>query len=200
MTIGNLSSKIRQMPSTHSVEMVDLLPIPLKNGDIPQKGLEEQQRMNGAVLNEVLRQVLQPLRFKHNPTAESGYCNVLCADANFRHCKPVLAAWHADCPVHCDLPHLERRACLYCQGPNHELGDYVPADQQHPRRDHNLYRMRTDGNTNPANAELSSCPVHRKFNVFDIFPVLWAISLCPTSSIQCRSACLTTSRSWFSTS
>jgi len=35
---------------------------------------------------------------------------------------------------------------------------------------------------------------------FDIFPVFWAISRSPTSSIQCRSACLTTSRSGFSTS
>jgi len=35
---------------------------------------------------------------------------------------------------------------------------------------------------------------------FDIFPVLWAFSRSPTSSIQCRSACLTTSRSGFSTS
>ncbi|KAF8253572.1 hypothetical protein K440DRAFT_526215, partial [Wilcoxina mikolae CBS 423.85] len=30
MTIGNLSSKIRQKPSTHSVVMVTLLPIPIK--------------------------------------------------------------------------------------------------------------------------------------------------------------------------
>jgi len=34
---------------------------------------------------------------------------------------------------------------------------------------------------------------------FDIFPVSWATSLSPTSSIQCISACLTTSRSGFST-
>jgi hypothetical protein len=30
MTIGNLSSKIRQMPSVHTVVMVTLLPIPIK--------------------------------------------------------------------------------------------------------------------------------------------------------------------------
>jgi hypothetical protein len=34
---------------------------------------------------------------------------------------------------------------------------------------------------------------------FDIIPVLWATFLCPTSSIQCRSACLTTSTSGFCT-
>ena len=34
---------------------------------------------------------------------------------------------------------------------------------------------------------------------FDIFLVLWATSLSPTFSIECRSACLITSRSGFST-
>jgi len=51
MTIGNLSSKIRQMPSTHSVVMVALLPIPMKNRNIPQKGLDEQWHTNREVLN-----------------------------------------------------------------------------------------------------------------------------------------------------
>jgi hypothetical protein len=38
MTVGNISSKIWQMPSTHSVLMVALLPNPFKNLKIPQKG------------------------------------------------------------------------------------------------------------------------------------------------------------------
>jgi len=37
LTIGNLSSKIRQRPSTYSIAMVALLPIPIKNHNIPQK-------------------------------------------------------------------------------------------------------------------------------------------------------------------
>jgi hypothetical protein len=41
------------------------------------------------MLNEVLRQLNQPLTFQHNPGAESRYYNVLYADGNFRHCKPV---------------------------------------------------------------------------------------------------------------
>jgi len=98
MTIGNLSSKIRQIPSTHSVVMVALLPIPIKNRNIPRNRLDEQWQTNREVLNEVLRRVLHPLTFKQNPSAESGYYNVLCADCNFRRCKPVLAAWLADCP------------------------------------------------------------------------------------------------------
>jgi len=33
--IGNLSSKIRQIPSMHSMVLVALLPIPIKNRNIP---------------------------------------------------------------------------------------------------------------------------------------------------------------------
>jgi len=46
MTIGNLSSEIRQMPSTHSVVMVALLPILIKTRNIPLKRLDEQRQRN----------------------------------------------------------------------------------------------------------------------------------------------------------
>jgi hypothetical protein len=84
--------KIRQMPSVHTVVLVALLSIPIKNHNIPQKWLDEERQTNREVLNEVLRQVLQPLTLKLNPSAESGYYNVLSADGNFRRCKPVLPA------------------------------------------------------------------------------------------------------------
>jgi hypothetical protein len=96
MTIGNPSSKIRQMALAQTVVMVALLPIPLKNCNISQKQLDAQQQKNREVLNEVLHRVLQPLNFKQNPNAESGYYKVLCAHGNFRRCKPVVAAWLAD--------------------------------------------------------------------------------------------------------
>jgi hypothetical protein len=41
MTIVNVSSKIRQMLSTHSVAMVALVPIPIKNSNIAQKRFDE---------------------------------------------------------------------------------------------------------------------------------------------------------------
>jgi len=113
MTIGNLSSKIRQMPSTHSIIMVTLLPIPIKNRNNPQKGQDVQRTTNQEVLNEVLWHVLQPLTIKQKHSAESGYDNVLCADGNFRHCKLVLPAWLADSPEYSDLHHLERNVCFW---------------------------------------------------------------------------------------
>ena len=53
VTIGNLSSKIRQMPSMHSIVMVTLLPIPIKNCNTFQKRLDEHWQTNREVLNEV---------------------------------------------------------------------------------------------------------------------------------------------------
>jgi hypothetical protein len=42
MTIGNPSSKIRQMPSTHTVVMVAFMLIPIPNRNIPQNRMDEQ--------------------------------------------------------------------------------------------------------------------------------------------------------------
>jgi hypothetical protein len=57
MTIANLSSNTRQMPSMHSVGMVALLPIPINNRNILQKRLAEQWQANRELLNEVLPEV-----------------------------------------------------------------------------------------------------------------------------------------------
>jgi len=106
-TIGNPSSKLRQIPSMHSIIMVALKPIPIKNRNILQKRLDGQRQTHREVLKEVLRQELHPLTSQQHPSAESGYYNVLCADGNLRRSKPVLAAWLADCPEYSDLHHLE---------------------------------------------------------------------------------------------
>jgi hypothetical protein len=129
MTIANVSWKIRQMPSAHTVVMVALLPIPIKNRNIPQKRLDAQWKTNCEVLHHVLRWVLQPLTFKLNPSAERRYYNVLCAHGTFRRYKPVLAAWLADCPKYSNLHHHEQHVCFWCECPKKELGDYVPSDK-----------------------------------------------------------------------
>jgi len=115
MTIDNVSAKIGQMPSMHSVVMVALLPIPIKNRNIPQMRLDQQRQTSREVLNEVLQRLLKPLNFDQNRSAQCGYLKVLCADGNFRRCKPVLAAWFADCAEYSDLHHLERHVCVWCK-------------------------------------------------------------------------------------
>ena len=152
------------MPSSQSVVPVALLWILIKNRTIPQKGPDEQWQRNREVLNEVLRWVLHPLACTHSPSAESRYYNVLCADRNFRSCKPVLAARLADCREYSDLHHLERHVGIWCECPKNELGDYVPPGKHQPRRDHNQYQTLSDANTKAADAELSSRDVHRGSN------------------------------------
>jgi hypothetical protein len=97
MSICNLPSRIRQRPSVQCDVMIVLLPIPIKNRDVSEKRVDEQRQTNREVPNEVLWRVLHPLTCKHNPSAKSGYYNVLCADGAFRSCKLVLATWDADC-------------------------------------------------------------------------------------------------------
>jgi len=172
MTIGNQSLKIRQMPSMHSVVMVALLPIPIRNGNIRQKRLDEQRETTWEVLDEVLQRVLQPLTFKRSPSAESRQYDVLCADGTIRRCKPVLTAWLADCPEYSDLHDFERHVRCWYEHWKNELGDYVAPDIQHPRQDQNLYRTLSDAGTKAAHAELSSRRVHRAFTVFHHYPCI----------------------------
>jgi len=172
VTIRNLSSKIRQMPSMNSVVMVALLLIPIKNDNIQPERLDEKRQTNRKVRNEVLQRVLQPLTFKQNPSTESGYYNVPCADENFRHSKPVIAASLADCPEYSNLHHLERHVWTWCECSNTKPGDYVPPDKQHPRWDHNKYWMLSDANTKAADAEASSRHRHCGFNAFRHIPCI----------------------------
>ena len=89
MTIRNQSSRIRKVPSTHSVMMVTLLLMSINNHNISQNCLHKQQYTNREVLKDVHWLVLQPLTVKDNTSTESGQYNVLCADGNYRRCKPV---------------------------------------------------------------------------------------------------------------
>jgi hypothetical protein len=69
MRFGNLFSKMGQMPSEDTVVMVALLPLPIKNRNIPRKRLDELRQTNRKVLNEELQLILQPFTFKLNPSA-----------------------------------------------------------------------------------------------------------------------------------
>jgi len=165
MTIGTQSSKICHMPSTHSLVMFALLPIPIKMCNITQQQLDEPRQTNWNVLNKVLRQVYQPVTWEQDPSAECEYYNFLCADGNFRRWKLVVAAWLADCPEYSDQHHLEQHVCFWCECPKNKLGDYVPPDKQHLWPDHYLYRTLSDANSRSADTQLLSRHVHRGFKV-----------------------------------
>jgi len=165
------------MASTHSVVMVALLPIPIKNCNIPQKRLNEQREANWEMMNEVLRRALHRITFKQNASAESANYKVLCADGNFRRCKPVLAEWLADCPQYSDLHHCERHVCFWWECSKNEVGDYDLPDKQHPGRDHHIYRILSDAINKAANAQLLLCHVDQTFKLFGHIP--WIVSDLP---------------------
>jgi hypothetical protein len=139
MKIGYLSSKICQMPSTRRVAMIPLLPIPMKNCNIPQTWLDEQQHTRREVLNKALLRGFLAYTFEQDPWSESGNYSILCADGNFRRCHPVVAGWLADSPQYCDVHHLEWHVCFWFEYPTNQLREYVPSDMQHHPRDQNLY-------------------------------------------------------------
>jgi hypothetical protein len=160
MIIGNLSSKICQIPSMHSIIMVADQPIAIMDYKIPLKRVEEQQQTPREVLNDILWRVLQLLTLKKNPSTVSRYYNILCSDGTFRCCKPIFAAWLADCPKYCDRHFLEQHVYFWCECPKNELGDDFHPDKQHPRWDHNLCKMLGDANTKAADAEPLSGYIH----------------------------------------
>ena len=167
MTIGNLPSELRQKPTAHGVVMVALLPIPPKHRHESKTRRDEQNTTNRNVLQEVLHRVLKPLSFPERVSDEHGYYNVLCADRHYRRCKPVLAAWLADCPEYNDLLGLERGVCMFCECPKAELGD---PKTDHPPRDHNAYRKLNEEDTAESAAMLADLHVHQGFNAFRHIP------------------------------
>jgi len=92
----------------HSIIIFAVLPIAMNNSNIRPNRLDEQCETNRAVLNNVLRQIHQPLMFQHNPGAVSWDDNIPCADGSFRYSKLVLAASLPDCSEYSNQHHLEQ--------------------------------------------------------------------------------------------
>lgn len=107
LAITNPSSMINKMPATHSVVMVPLLPIAVKNCNLIQMWRNQHCQENLELLMKVLQWTLQPPSFKHNLSSETTYYNVPCSDGTFQHCKPVIVAWLAGCPKYSNLHHLQ---------------------------------------------------------------------------------------------
>jgi len=187
------------MPSTHSIVMVALPPITMKINNVSEMPLKKQRQRNWEELNAAHWQVLHPATLLQNPSAESRYCNVLCANGNVRSCKPTLAAFLADCPEYRNLLHLERHVCFWCECPKNTVGDYVPPDNNTPSRITTYIEClaRSIPRQQMPNSSCAMCPLVS--TCFNRFTVLWVLSLSLTSSIKDRLECWTTSRSWFST-
>jgi hypothetical protein len=121
MTIGNLLAAVRNAPSTQSVLLVALLPVPIKLRDISKARREFQREHNRLVHQYVLRHLLAPLEH-----AEGGVFTARCADGHTRRCYATVAAWLADYPEHCELQNLRYGSCIWCECPADKMGEYHP--------------------------------------------------------------------------
>jgi len=175
ISIGNRCLKIFQMHSMHSVIKVTPLQIRTKNCNIPQKWVNEHHQTNWEVQNEDLQGILQPLTFKQNSGARSGYYNVSGDDGNFRCCNSVGAVRLADYAENSTLHHLEWHSGICCECPKHWLGDYDTSKKQCPLRDHNKYWMLSDAETMTAYAKLLWGHVRWGDNVSQYIPHIFHV-------------------------
>jgi len=141
MTIGNLSAKARMQHTMHGVLLLALLPIPVKMREVPAKIRNAQREHNRSVVQNVLKHVMQDLLASGSKEQRHGQdFYTFCADGQVRHCHPILAAWMADYPEHCNLHNIKSGVCYWCECPQKEMGDMPRVEDRYPPRDHTLYR------------------------------------------------------------
>lgn len=173
MTIGNLSAAVRMKHKMHAVLLVALLPIPIKMREIPLKKRNAQREHNRIVSQHVLQHVMQGLLHSENGN-HSFYAH--CADGSYRYCYPTLAGWMADYPEHRDLHNIRNGVCYWCECPQGEMGELRQWKDQHPLRDHTLYRQLSDKNTPESIANLKQHNINPGLNI------LWYLD-CVTSDL-----------------
>jgi len=116
MTIGNLSSVIRMKPTTHSVDMIAVLPEKAKYSAQSDISRQKQATWDHQIVHEVLKVVLQPL-FDHsrncdpNDTHLSPCFHALHGTGNWHQCFVRIGPWLADYPEHMALQSLRTNYC-----------------------------------------------------------------------------------------
>ena len=158
MTIGNLSTTVRMVPSQHAILLIALLLIPIKLCDVPISQYTAQKEHNRTIQQHVLHHVLEPLM-----DANRQVFNARCADGYFRHCVASPAAWIADYPEHRDLHNVKNGICYWCECPYKQMGEFPVKPHEH--RIHTLYRMLSETNTPEAKVHLTHRGVHQGSNV-----------------------------------
>jgi len=90
MTIGNLSSTIRNRPGSMAILLLGLLPIPPKLAK-SSRADKLQRLINADTLRGVIELIFGPL----NSAAWEG-APIDCADGKIRRCFPIMSGWIAD--------------------------------------------------------------------------------------------------------
>lgn len=157
MSIGNISSTIRNKPSMNAWIPIALLPIPPKRLDkISKYSVEAQELDVLQVTHEILSQILSPLS---DGQSQKGI-EMVCSDEKIRCCIPKLSAWLADHMENVMIHGIYSNRCPICVAPPDEFGDLPEAP--HDTRRHSGYakayknadvdQLKSDGVKNINNA------------------------------------------------
>ena len=121
----------------HGVLLLALLPIPIKMWEVLAKIQNAQWEHNRSVVQKVLKHVMQGLWDSGEQPMQAFY--TFCADGQVRHYHPILAAWIADYPEHCNLHNIKSGICYWCKCPQKVMGDMPRVEERCLQRDHTLY-------------------------------------------------------------
>ena len=110
MTIGNMLSPSRNSSAKMSVQLVALLPGPLKLTGESSRADETQRQMNADCLPPVHDLVLVPLHY----VSQEGMV-MDCAHCKTGLCFPIQSAWIADHAEHTTMHVIGSKSCPKCQ-------------------------------------------------------------------------------------
>ncbi|KAH8147002.1 uncharacterized protein LAJ45_08801 [Morchella importuna] len=158
LTIGNITSEIRNKPSSFAFILLALLPVPRKLG----VRANEHRRENQMALHKVLGEILEGLR----GPAQNGEL-IACADGYDRLCFPILCAWVADQPEHASLQNINNHACPRCEVDFKGLGSLHESPPRIQERYVEIVKEYEDNRSNAAPVEyLVSKSLKTLYNAF----------------------------------
>jgi len=160
MTLGNISSQIRNKPSYHAWIPIAFLPKePIRQEqdsrmNVKQQGLEARQRYH-----DVLTGILSPLVDENGLRGYEWFCS----DEKIRMCYPVLCAWLADHEENALIHCIKNNLCPTCECPNKKLGDWANDDVQtvYPKRDSRKYHDLLTTGKRPTDKALDTLGIKR---------------------------------------
>jgi len=168
MTIGNISSTVRNKPSYHAWIPLAFLPKePLRveydsRMTIKQQALEAKQ-----LYHDVIAGILSPLADRNGLTGYEWFCS----DEKIRRCYPVISAWLADHEENALIHCIKNNLCPTCTCPNNKLGDWANDDTQnvYPKRDSIKYHQLLSQLQKPTEKALDALGIKR------VKSVLWKL-------------------------
>ncbi|KAF8473800.1 hypothetical protein BDZ91DRAFT_845281 [Kalaharituber pfeilii] len=136
LSIGNITSRVRNMPSMNAWIPLALLPIsPKRVSGIDGYSIDTQKQESLDVIHKLLAYILKPLS---NPACRKGI-EMVCADEQVRLCIPRVSGWLADHPENCTIHGIKSNLCTICSSPKKQLGELPEPGCEYPKRDHKAY-------------------------------------------------------------